>query len=218
MVKIKQEKVGHVMKLQKRIGQMFYFKVVLLSAILGPVFIFLHELVHAAFLELGGIKAHFLHFSMAAPMNYTYDFFGLRKAVTFYHSTNHAVFIAAISAPLFTLIISYISLLLYRKSKKITFWVLSINPLMFRLIGATLKIPAFVRGSATSSDEAIAAHFANVPLTTFLWPSLVLGYLCIVFLILSTRKNNRVKYMISTILGGALGYFIIEQLVNKFIL
>lgn len=201
------------MKLQKRISQLIYFKVVLLSAVLGPVFIFLHELVHAYFFELRGIKAHFLYFSCVAPINYTYNFSGLRKAVTFYDSSNHAVFVAAISAPLFTLIISYVSLFLYRSNKKITFWVLSINPLMFRLLGATIKIPAFVNGSVTSSDEAIAANFASVPLTTFLWPSLVLGYLCIVFLLLSTKKSNRLKYTISTILGGTLGYFIIAHLI-----
>ncbi|WMJ86869.1 hypothetical protein [Anaerocolumna sp. MB42-C2] len=206
------------MKLYTRISQLFYYKAFLLSVILGPVFIFLHEIVHAVFFELGGIKAHFLRFSMAAPINFTYDFYDLKKAVSFYNSSNHVVFAAAISAPLFTLIFSYISLLLYRLNKKIIFWVLSINPLIFRLVGATIKIPAFVDGYATTSDEAVAARFINVPLTTFLWPSLVLGYLCIILLFLCTEKNNRLKYMTSTILGGTLGYFIIEQLVNMFII
>lgn len=52
-------------------------------------------------MEFGGIDAHLLRFSMAAPVNYNYDFSGLAEALIFYQSSNYAVFLAAIAAPIY---------------------------------------------------------------------------------------------------------------------
>ena len=206
------------MEIKRKINLIFDLKITLLSFLLGPLFIFIHELIHCFFLELGGIKAHFLRFSMAAPVNYNYNISGLKSAIIYYNSNNKAVFIAAIAAPIFSITVSYISLVLYIYKKNNIYWILTINPLIFRLLGAIIKIPSFIQGNISSSDEAIAAYFCGASLTTFLWPSLILGFLCIAILYYQSKNNHRLKYTFSTILGGIIGYYLIEQLVNRFLL
>lgn len=200
------------MKKIRQINKFLNLKIILFSALAGPLLTILHEMVHIFFFEIGGIKAHLIRFSMAAPVYYPYDFAGLQNAIQFYNSNSSTVFVASIAAPIFTLIISLFSLLLYYVIKTDYAWSMTMNPLFFRLIGATLKIPSFLNGSITKSDEAIAAHFIGLPLQTFLWPSIILGYICIILLMLITNKEHRIRNTLSTVIGGTLGYYFVEQI------
>lgn len=188
-----------------------------LSFVICPLFTFLHELVHALFLSLGGIPAHLQIFSIAAPVGYAYDIQGLSEAAAHYGSTNGAVFLAALAAPLFTLIVSYASYALYRGKGWTACWVMAINPLIFKLLGALPKLPKYIDGSIRKSDEAIIAFFGGIPLPFVIWPSLFLGILCIALLVAATRRGERVKDFASAVIGGGAGFFIVEEVVDSFL-
>jgi hypothetical protein len=87
-----------------------------------------------------------------------------------------------------------------------------------RTLGLTLNMPRFLDGSIDTSDEAIAAHFAAVPLSTFYWPSSALAYSCIFLLINFSVRENRLSFYLSAFVGGAAGYLIVDTLVNLFVL
>jgi hypothetical protein len=85
------------------------------------------------------------------------------------------------------------------------------------MVGVSLNWPRFIDGSMDTSDEAIAAHFLQAPLTSFYWPSLLLGYLCILLLLRNLRRQTRLAFSLSAFVGGAVGYFSVDTLMNVLI-
>jgi hypothetical protein len=180
--------------------------------------VLVHELSHIAALEIGGVPAHLQSFSAAMPRGYLWTFRGLDSAKGHLGVPDRVFVIAALAGPTATLLIAYGGLLLNRWKSNRTFWAIAFAAIGVRTFGVTLNMPRFLDGSMDTSDEAIAAHFSGVPLSTFYWPSLVLGYVCIFLLIKFAARGNRFSFCLSAFVGGTAGYLIVDTLVNLFIL
>jgi hypothetical protein len=193
------------------------WKIALIAAIAAPLSVLLHELAHVGALEFGGVAAHLRGFSMGMPVGYFWNFEGLENAKVHF-AVPASVFVAgALAGPITTLVIAYGGLLAYRWSSNSTFWASAFVAILLRMVGVTLNMPRFLDGSMDTSDEAIAAHFLGTPLSSFYWPSLLVGYLCIFLLIKTIERENRVSFILSAFLGGAVGYFSIDTLANLLI-
>jgi hypothetical protein len=178
----------------------------------------IHELIHILTLGAGGVPAHLAEAFTAAPVGYPWTFDGLTGAVVFYAAQPATIVVAALAGPSLTLVSSYVSLFLYRSTRSPWLWAATVNPLILRIVTSTIAIPSYLSGRISTFDEAIAAHFAGVPLSTFVWPSLALGYGCIACLLAFTPKRQRLRYLISTLIGGAGGYFLVSFILDRFVL
>jgi len=152
------------------------------------------------------------------PKGYLWTFEGLDSASAHLGVPNRVFVIGALAGPIATFLIAYGGLLLNRWKPNLTFCAIVFAAIGLRTLGLTLNMPRFLDGSIDTSDEAIAAHFGGVPLSTFYWPSLVLAYSCIFLLIKFGAQKNRLSFYLSAFVGGAAGYLIVDTLVNLFIL
>lgn len=183
----------------------------------APSSVLLHELAHVGALEFGGVAAHLRGFSMGMPVGYFWNFEDLENAKAHFAVPDSVFAIAALAGPITTLVIAYGGLLAYRWSPNSTFWVSAFVAILLRMVGVTLNMPRFIEGSMDTSDEAIAAHFLGAPLSSFYWPSLLVGYLCIFLLVKTIGPEKRVLFTLSAFIGGAVGYFSIDTLANLLI-
>jgi len=86
-----------------------------------------------------------------------------------------------------------------------------------RMAGITEFMPRFLDGSISFSDEAIAAHFLDLPLPSVYCLSLVLGYLGILLLYLVVPKGRRLSHFLSAVGAGFVGYLGIDIVANVLI-
>lgn len=199
------------------IGQYWNWRIALTAAIAAPVSVLLHELAHVGALELGGVAAHLRGFSMGMPTDYFWNFEGLENAKVHFGVAGSVFVVAALAGPITTLVIAYGGLLAYRWSPNSTFWVSAFVAILLRMVGVTLNMPRFLDGSMDTSDEAIAAHFLGAPLSSFYWPSLLVGYLCIFLLVKIIEREKLGPFAFSAFIGGAVGYFSVDTLANLLI-
>lgn len=177
----------------------------------------LHELAHVGALEFGGVGAHLRGFSMGMPVGYFWNFEGLENAKVHFGVSDAVFAAAAVAGPITTLVIAYGGLLAYRWIANPIFWTSAFVAVLLRMLGVTLNMPRFIDGTMDTSDEAIAAHFMDAPLSSLYWPSLLVGYLCIYLLFKTIEREKRVTFAISAFIGGAVGYFSIDALANLLI-
>lgn len=193
------------------------WRIAAIAAIAAPLSVLLHELAHVGALEFGGMAAHLRGFSMGMPVGYFWNFEGLENAKAHFGATDAVFAIAALVGPITTLVIAYGGLLVYRRFPNPIFWTSAFVAILLRMVGVSLNMPRFIDGSMDTSDEAIAAHFSGVPLSSFYWPSLLVGYLCIYLLVKTIGREKRVPLALSAFIGGAVGYFSVDTLANLFI-
>jgi hypothetical protein len=190
------------------------WKIALMAAVTTPLVVLFHELAHIVVLELGGIDAQLCGFSMGTPVGYSWDFKGLEAAASFYHVNGRAIAYAALAGPLTTLFFAVGVLMAHPYKNARIAWGGTLCALALRMAGITEFLPRFLDGSMNASDEAIVAHFLGVPLSSFYWPSLALGYLCIFLLYRAAEKGQRFSHLFSAMIGGTFGYFGIDILAN----
>lgn len=157
-------------------GRYWNWRIAVIASIAAPFSVLLHELAHVGALELGGVAAHLRGFSMGMPVGYFWNFEGLENAKSYFGVPGSVFVIAALAGPITTLGIAYGGLLGYRWTQAPVFWASGFAAILLRMVGVTLNMPRFTDGSMDTSDEAIAAHFVAAPLSSFYWPSLLLGY------------------------------------------
>jgi hypothetical protein len=199
------------------ISRYWNWKIALIAAIAAPLSVLVHELAHVGALEWGGVAAHLRGFSMGMPVGYSWNFKDLENAEAHFAVPGHVFAVAALAGPMTTLIIGYGGLLAYRWAPNPIFCASAFVAILLRMVGVTLNMPRFIDGSMDTSDEAIAAHFFGAPLSSFYWPSLLVGYLCIFLLVKTIERETRVSFAVSVFLGGAVGYFSIDTLANLLI-
>lgn len=193
------------------------WRIAVIASIAAPFSVLLHELAHVGALELGGVAAHLRGFSMGMPIGYFWNFEGLENAKSYFGVRGSVFVIAALAGPITTLGIAYGGLLGYRWTQAPVFWASGFAAILLRMVGVTLNMPRFIDGSMDTSDEAIAAHFVAAPLSSFYWPSLLLGYLCIFLLFKIIEREKRVSFALSVAIAGAVGYFSVDTLANLLI-
>lgn len=200
-----------------RIARSVEWKAALIAAVTAPLVVLCHELAHVLLLEAGGIDAQLRGFSMAVPVGYSWDFHGLEQAASFYDVNGRSIAFAALAGPLTTLLIACGALLArhHKQARMVSGGALS--ALVLRMVGITEFMPRFLDGSMNRSDEAIVAHFLDLPLLSIYMLSLVLGYLCMFLLYRAVEQGERSLYSLSTIIGGIVGYFAIDILANALI-
>lgn len=208
--------ISHAGK-QVNVSRYWRWRIALIAAIAAPFSVLLHELAHVGALEFGGVAAHLRGFSMAMPVGYFWNFEGLENAKTHFAVSDSVFAAAALAGPITTLVIAYGGLLSYRWSPNSMFWASAFVAILLRMVGVTLNMPRFIDGSMDTSDEAIAAHFVGAPLSSFYWPSLLVGYLCIFLLLKTIEREKRASFTVSAFVGGAVGYFSIDTLANLLI-
>ena len=190
------------------------WKIALMAAVTAPLVVLFHELAHVFALEAAGIDARLYGFSMGVPVGYSWDFKGLEEAAAFYHVNGRAIAYAALAGPLTTLFIAVGAWMTYRYKAARIAWGGALGALALRMMGITEFMPRFLDGTMSASDEAIAAHFLGLPLSSFYWPSLVLGYVGIFLLYKVVEKGKRFSHFLSAMLGGTIGYFSVDILAN----
>lgn len=168
-------------------------------------------------LEFGGVAAHLRGFSMGMPIGYFWNFEGLENAKAHFGVPGTVFAVAAVAGPITTLVIAYGGLLAYRWVPSVILWATAFVAILLRMVGLTLNMPRFINGSMDTSDEAIVAHFMGAPPSSFYWPSLLFGYLCIFLLLKTIEREKRVSFALSAFIGGAVGYFSIDTLANLLI-
>ena len=198
-------------------GRFWNWRIAVVASIAAPFSVLLHELAHVGALEFGGVAAHLRGFSMGMPIGYFWNFEGLENAKLHFGVPNSVFVVAALAGPITTLGIAYGGLLAYRLVPNTTFWASAFVAILLRMVGVTLNMPRFIDGSMDTSDEAIVAYFMGAPLSSFYWPSLLVGYLCIFLLFKTIEREKRVSFGFSAFLGGAVGYFSIDTLANLLI-
>lgn len=198
-------------------GRFWNWRIAVVASIVAPFSVLLHELAHMGALEFGGVAAHLRGFSMGMPIGYFWNFEGLENAKLHFGVPNSVFVVAALAGPITTLGIAYGGLLAYRLAPNTIFWASAFVAILLRMVGVTLNMPRFIDGSMDTSDEAIAAYFMGAPLSSFYWPSLLVGYLCIFLLFKTIEREKRVSFGLSAFLGGAVGYFSIDTLANLLI-
>lgn len=190
---------------------------VVVGAFFGvPLFVLVHEIAHVAMLDWWGIPARLRGFAMGMPVHYFWNFAGLSAAQLHYRVPGTALVVSALAGPVVSLIIGYGALGLFHISRAAIFWTACFSAVAPRMIGITLHLPRFLAGNIDTSDEAIAAHFLNWPLSSLYWPSLLAGYICLYFLFSETERGERLPNALSALMGGAVGYFSIETLANVY--
>jgi hypothetical protein len=198
-------------------GRYWNWRIAVTASIAAPLSVLLHELAHVFALELGGVAAHLRGFSMGMPIDYFWNFQGLENAKVHFEVPSSVLAVAALAGPVTTLVIAYGGLLAYRWVQNTIFWAIAFVAILLRIVGVTLNMPRFIDGSMDTSDEAIAAHFMDAPLSFFYWPSLLVGYFCIFLLFKSIEQEKRLSFALSAFIGGAVGYFSIDTLANLLI-
>jgi hypothetical protein len=198
-------------------GRFWNWRIAVIASIAAPFSVSLHELAHIGALEFGGVAAHLRGFSMGMPIGYFWNFEGLENAKAHFGVPRSVFVAAALAGPITTLGIAYGGLLAYRRFPNPIFWASAFVAILLRMVGVTLNMPRFIDGSMDTSDEAIAAHFMEAPLSSFYWPSLLVGYLCIFLLFEIIEREKRVPFALSAFIGGAVGYFSIDTLANLLI-
>ncbi len=193
------------------------WKIALMAAVTAPLVVLFHELTHVFVLEGAGIAARLHGFSMGVPVGYSWDFKGLEAAAAFYHVNGRAIAYAALAGPLTTLLIAVGAWMAYRYQNARIPWGGALCALALRMMGITEFMPRFLDGTMSGSDEAIAAHFLGLPLSSFYWPSLVLGYVSILLLYRVVEKSQRFSHFLSAMMGGTIGYFGVDILANVLI-
>ena len=193
------------------------WKIALMAAVTAPLVVLFHELAHVFVLEGAGIDARLRGFSMGMPVGYSWDFKGLEAAASFYHVTGRAIGYAALAGPLTTLFIAVGGLMAYRYESTRIAWGGALSALALRMMGITEFMPRFLDGTMSGSDEAIAAHFLGLPLSSLYWPSLVLGYVSAFLLYRVVEKGQRFSHFLSAMMGGTIGYFGVDILANVLI-
>lgn len=188
--------------------------IALIAAIAAPLSVLLHELAHVGALEFGGVDAHLRGFSMGMPIGYFWNFDGLNRAKVELGVSGIVFVVAALAGPITTLVIAYGGLLAHWWKPSAIMWTSALVSILLRMVGVTLNMPRFIDGSMDTSDEAIAAHFLGVPLWSYFWPSLLVGYLCIYLLLNALEREKRLSATISAFIGGAIGYFGIDTAAN----
>lgn len=199
------------------VGRYWKWRIAAIASIAAPLSVLLHELAHVGALEFGGVAAHLRGFSMGMPIGYFWNFEGLENAKAHFGVPGTVFVVAALAGPITTLGIAYGGLLAYRWVPNPIFRASAFVAIMLRMVGVTLNMPRFIDGSMDTSDEAIAAHFMEAPLSSFYWPSLFVGYLCIFLLFKTIEREKRVSFALSAFIGGAVGYFSIDTLANLLI-
>ena len=190
------------------------WKIAVTAAVAAPLVVLLHELAHVFALEIGGIKAHLYGFSVAMPIGYSWDFKGLEEACVSYNANASSIAFAALAGPMTTLLIAYGALIAYHFKKTNVFWTCSFSAIVLRTAGITENMPRFLDGTINTTDEAIAAHFFALPLASFYWLTLALGFLCIFLLVMAAVRGQRFMDLASAFVGGMVGYFGIDTLAN----
>lgn len=193
------------------------WRIAVIASIAAPLSVLLHELAHVGALELGGVAAHLRGFSMGMPIDYFWNFEGLENAKVHFGVPSFVFVLAGLAGPITTLVIAYGGLLAYRWAPNPIFWASAFAAILLRMVGVTLNMPRFIDGSMDTSDEAIAAHFMDAPLSSLYWPSLLFGYLCIFLLVKSMEREKRFSFALSAFIGGAVGYFGVDTLANLLI-
>lgn len=203
-----------------RIDTGMILKIAAMSFFLVPFLVLLHELTHVVALELGGISAQLKGLALGMPVfppGFSWDFESLRIAQAHYHAKDSAFVIGALAAPIFTLLAGYIALWAFTHWKHIVFAVISLSAIAARMANVVIFAPRIIDGTANTSDEIIAAHFMGWPLWSFFIPSMALYYLCFFLLMKALPKERRVVFLLSAFVGGFIGYFSVETLVNVYI-
>ena len=203
-----------VMNAIDKLFRLIDWKIAVAAAVAAPVVVLLHELAHVFALDFGGIDAHLYGFSMAVPVGYSWDFKGLEEACVSYNANPSSIAYAALAGPIITLLIAYGALIAYHFKKTNVFWACSFSAIVLRTAGITENMPRFLDGTINTTDEAIAAHFLDLPLTSFYWLTLALGFFCIFLLFTAAVKGQRSMYLASAFVGGMVGYFGIDTLAN----
>ena len=190
------------------------WKVAVMAGVAAPLVVLLHEHAHIFALEIGGIDARLYGFSMAMPVGYSWNFEGLEQACVFYNASPSSVAYAALAGPIMTLLIAYGALVAYHFKKAKVLWACAFSAVVLRTAGIMENMPRFLDGTINTTDEAIAAHFLNLPLISFYWLTLALGFLCIFLLFTAAAKGRRLMQFASAFAGGMVGYLGIDTLAN----
>lgn len=193
------------------------WRTAIIASVAAPISVLLHELAHIGAMDLGGVAAELRGFSMGMPVGYFWNFAGLESARAHYGVPNSVLVLAALAGPITTLTIGYVGLFAYRCTQNLVWAASALAAILLRTVGTSFNMARFIDGSMDTSDEAIAAHFMGAPLSSFYWPSLFLGYLCVFLILKSVGRADRVSLMASVFVGGAIGYFGIDALANLLI-
>lgn len=198
-------------------SQFWSWRTARIAFVAAPISVLLHELAHMGAMELCGVAAELRGFSMGMPVGYPWNFAGLEDARTHYAVSNSVFVMAALAGPMTTLAIGYGGLLIYQRIPKPIFLVSAMAAIALRTVGVSLNMHRFIDGSMDTSDEAIAAHFMGAPLSSIYWPSLLLGYVCILLLLKAIESKERLSFALSAFIGGVIGYLSIDALANLLI-
>jgi hypothetical protein len=199
------------------IDRFWCWRTALIAACAAPISVLLHEFAHIGAMELGGVDAELRGFSMGMPVGYFWSFAGLEEAKAHYKVSSSVFVVAALAGPITTLVIGYGGLLASRRATKTSLLVSAFAAVSLRSVGITLNMPRFLDGSMDTSDEAIAAHFMSAPLSSLYWPSLLLGYACLFLLFRAIEPKDRLSFVLSSFIGGVIGYLTIDALANLLI-
>ena len=188
-----------------------------LTFLITPLNVVLHELAHMLVLTLGGLPSSLTALGSMTPIGFQWNFASLRDAQAHYGAGDAAVVAGALAGPIFTLAVGYGGLLAYRRSHDLTFWAIGFSAIGLRpLLNLLFLTPSFFDGTITSSDEAIAAFFLGWPVWG-LWWMLLVGLICLVLLIKALPRRQRWPLTIAAFVCSIIGFVTIEYLVNTLV-
>jgi len=122
----------------------------------------------------------------------------------------------AAAGPATTLLLGFGALLGYRRWQRLWTWAPGLSALALRMVGITGLLPRFADGSIRTSDEAIAAHFAGLPLLSTYLPSLLLGWGCVAVLVRQLTRGQRLIPTSVALLSSLVGFLSIAAAATSY--
>jgi len=137
--------------------------------------------------------------------------FILAPLLVFFHECMHFAVINAIG-------MKAVFLILYGYGQNEVFWCAAFTPLCLRMIGVCTLLPRIIEGQDIPNDEVIFAHFLKLPVVPIVMVSLILGFVCIYMICMILEREKRLRFCVSSLIGGSSGYIIIERIVDTVLL
>jgi hypothetical protein len=183
------------------------------SFFISPVLVFAHEAVHFISFHAIGLEPYFSSLSMTKISGYEYTQAGFSQILAETTISKEQMAWAILLAPIFSILISLIGYYLSKKTKRTEFYIMSIIPLVIRVV-YLLTITLKIDNRSLMVDEVVAARLLGIPALVVVLISFIFGLLVVSISIVKTKITDKVLNTLIFSVFGLAGYVAIDTIVN----